>query len=151
MALRKVSAGRQLNRDPLGRIQRLKYFILGIVSVAALSLLVMNTIATVCISRTRQLTLGQKIGQLVFVWCLPFVGAMLATHLLAESDPTTVYRRWFPSDTINAYVLQVLTFQARETLRAARWSAEDELIEVLTPQSEPSTIDHSTGSGGEGD
>ena len=128
----------------------MRYFILSVVSIAALLLLMMNIIATVSVARTRQLSLRQKISQVAFVWFVPFVGAMLVTHLLAESDPSVVYRHWIPNATINAYVLQALTFQARESLRGMRIASEDSLIDAFSSDSDHSGSDHS-GGGGDGD
>jgi hypothetical protein len=127
----------------------MEYVLLGALSVAAIALLMMNTIATISVSRTRQLNLGQKLGQVAFIWCLPFVGAMFVTHLLAASDPGVVVRRWIPNDTINAYVLQVLAVQARASLQGTRAAIEGSIIDPLSAPSDHSASDAS--GGGDGD
>jgi hypothetical protein len=129
----------------------MKYFILTVICAGAGVLLVMDIIATVSVLRTRQLSRLQKVGQVAFVWCVPFVGAMLVTHLLAESDPDTVIRRWIPNDTINAYVLQLLTVEARVSLDATRAAAEGAFLDAFSPHSDHSAGDHSADGHGHGE
>jgi len=116
----------------LGGGLALMYFLIAVVFGLASATLVLNAIATLAVSRTHQLSRGQKIAQLAIVWCLPFVGSILVTRLLAESDPRVVYRRWIPSDTINTYVLQLLIAEARVSLRATQVAIEDSIGEAVS-------------------
>jgi hypothetical protein len=100
-----------------------------VVGVAAL---VLNAIATVGLVKARPLTTAQKVAQLLVVWAVPFIGALLVIRLLVEQDPDALRRRWTPSRQINEYVNQALGIQAQAATRAARIAIENEIIEAIS-------------------
>ena len=128
------------------------HIIFGALVAAGIALLAANVLATICVGRTAALGRSQKLAQLAFIWGLPFVGAMLVMRLLSESDPDVVYRQWIPNETINAYVLQLLTVEARISLHAAQSAIEHSIVDP-TPSvgSEDSGVGDSPGGAGSGD
>jgi hypothetical protein len=123
------------------------YFLLCVSVVAAVALLLINLMATVSLYRTRQLSRGQKIAQGAFVWCLPFVGASLVMHLLADGDPDVVHQRLIPNDTVNAYVLQLLGVEARASLDATQSAIEHTIVDALSSHHGSDGGTHSAGGG----
>ncbi|HJQ97667.1 MAG TPA: hypothetical protein VJ826_05085 [Candidatus Polarisedimenticolaceae bacterium] len=111
-------------------------------AVVVVALLLINVVATVALYRTLQLSRRRKAAQGAFAWCIPFVGASLVLHLLADSDPDAVHERVIPNDTINAYVLQALGVQARVSLDATRSAIEHAIIDAVS-----SHVDHSDAPG----
>ena len=63
----------------------------------------LNVLATVSIIKAASLTAAQKVGQTIFVWLVPFVGAKLVLHLLSESEPEAV--KWIRSTGLGALII----------------------------------------------
>lgn len=61
--------------------------------------------ATVSLSAATSLTKRQKVLQRVVAWCLPFLGAWLVLHLLAESEPRAVSTRMVGSSGLGWYII----------------------------------------------
>lgn len=59
--------------------------ILGSASLALL--VILNLVATVCVFRSDFLSPMQKAAQLLLVWLVPFVGAILVIAILSNSRP----------------------------------------------------------------
>ena len=100
--------------------------------VMGVAALVLNAIATAGLVKARPLTTAQRVAQLLVVWAVPFIGALLVIRLLAEQDPDALRRRWTPSRQINEYVNQALGIQAQAATRAARIAIENEIIEAIS-------------------
>ena len=52
------------------------------------AILAINITATVLVIRSREYEWGQRIVQLLFVWLLPIIGAIIALHILREAHHT---------------------------------------------------------------
>ena len=100
--------------------------------VVALVAASLDVVATVCLVRTTQLTRFQKVAQGLIVWLVPVIGALVALHLLVESDPDVVRRRWLANDKINAYLLQVLRLEARTADREAAQEVEQFAVDAFS-------------------
>jgi hypothetical protein len=88
------------------------YFALALAGFLALVIVSFDVVATVSLVRTNQLTCFQKIAQAVIVCSVPFIGAWLVLHLIAQSD-RTVIPRLVPNDSINEYVFQLLGIESK--------------------------------------
>ena len=102
-----------------------------LLAVLAVVAIAMDTMAAVCLCRTSELTRGQKTAQLVIALALPLFGAWIVLRLLAEADPEAVRRRWTPSDTINAYVFQLLSAEAHSAMQSAEHQVESAAVDTL--------------------
>jgi hypothetical protein len=103
-----------------------------------------DVVATISLIRTNQLTRFQKIAQTVIVWSVPFIGAWLVLHLIAQSD-RIVIPRWIPNESINEYVFQTLGIQSKMSLSAAENQIEQAFVDSISGHSS-----HSDGGGHSG-
>jgi hypothetical protein len=86
---------------------------------------------TVAITRTSQLSKGQKVAQSIFLWALPFVGPILVMHLLADRDAPSIPAGWSKNEEINSYVWQALTGHARLAYKSAVLYVETQVVEAI--------------------
>jgi hypothetical protein len=102
--------------------------------VLALVVVSFDVVATISLIRTDQLTRFQKIAQTVIVWSVPFIGAWLVLHLIAQSD-RTIIPRWVPNESINEYVFQALGIESKVSLSAAENQVEHAFVDLITGHS----------------
>ena len=61
-----------------------------------LMLLWLNFLATLAVKYDHTLEPVQRIGQLIFVWLIPFLGASVVLHIVYEHSPEAIPRSWVP-------------------------------------------------------
>jgi hypothetical protein len=54
----------------------------------------LNILASVSVFKSTSLSGLQKVGQLIFSWLIPILGAKFVLHILSDSEPEAV--RWIP-------------------------------------------------------
>lgn len=74
----------------------MEYFIITMGIVGSLFALYLNALATFAIRYDHSLEKVQKIGQMVFVWLIPFLGASFVLHLVFDHSPEAIPKSWIP-------------------------------------------------------
>ena len=110
---------------------RLDWIVTGLLILGAF-VLYLNVMTTVALFRTRNLSVPQKIAQLVVAWLVPIIGARLVVYLLVEHDLAALPARWAPNDTINHYVLTALGVPARYLTNMAETAIEQGIYESVS-------------------
>jgi len=59
-----------------------------VLTLAAVAILLINIVASIQVLRTPEHEVLQRVGQIVFVWLLPVIGAIVTLHILRESHHT---------------------------------------------------------------
>lgn len=70
------------------------FTIIGIISLIVL--LWLNFLAMLSIKYDATLEKVQKIGQSIFVWLIPYIGASLVLKFVYEHSPEAIPRSWIP-------------------------------------------------------
>lgn len=91
-----------------------------------------NLLATVSVIKANQLTRFQTIGQIILVWCVPYMGARMVINMLSESEIDSV--KWIPK------FLRRFYFDANNRVRVLHDGHVDE-----------SEFNEASGGGGSGD
>jgi hypothetical protein len=107
-------------------------WIIAMVGVLFVTQAWLSVIASAALVRTDDLERIQKIAQLIFVWLVPYFGAVLVLRLLAEHDQKAIPSKWVPNQRINASIRQLLGIESRLVNRFSRNSIENEVAESVS-------------------
>jgi len=73
-------------------VEIIKYFLIYV----AVVVLWLNILASIAIKYDNTLESVQKIGQHIFVWIIPLIGAGFVLKLVYDHQPETIPRCWIP-------------------------------------------------------
>lgn len=74
----------------------MEILLVAIAVLAAVTLLWLNTLATLAVKYDHTLDKTQKITQSFIVWLVPFIGAGFVLHLVVGHYPQAIPRGWIP-------------------------------------------------------